>query len=136
MTEAASAAQAARTIEDVLARSAFPEDTVVYRGLTGGNAAFLAVVGIEPGDEIGHEVLTSTSRSRAFIEDCLRLYEEPRYLIVMHLPTGSRALDIAAISIAPDEQEVLLQREHRSTVTRVSRSDEFIEVEVAVHADA
>ena len=131
---AGEARAAALKIESALARSALPAAATVYRGLAGGNAVLLSLAQLEPGDRIGHDVFASTSRSRDFVEACLRLYDEPRYLVTMNLPAGARALDIAEMSVFLDEQEVLLQRGHCSIIRQIVSHHDYIELEVDLDA--
>lgn len=134
--EGATPTPEAAIMSAVLERSRLPEEVTVFRGLKRGVARAIVESPPAPGAVLGEAGFASTSRAREVGERFRRRDRKNGVLLVIRLPRGGRALDIAELSDYAWQQEIVL---HRGTLLRVVSWDaetRTLEVELAADRPA
>lgn len=119
-----------KPIDRALDRARLAEAATVYRGVTGDGAALLRAGKLARGDIVRDAGFMSTSRLRDRGELMADETGGTGVLLIIHLKSGSRALDVASLSHLPREQEILVQRGAAMRVLRWDAKTGVLEVEI------
>jgi hypothetical protein len=117
-------------LDGAISKSTLSMPLTLYRGIDGDGASYIRDQGLRVGSVLSEVGFMSTSLSPS-AAGIFSIFPPGGFLLKVHAPTGSLALDMTDFSLFPAEQEFLLPRDTRLRVIAYDPSSRTIEAEVA-----